>query len=73
MYRLNRKNIDLQVYYKIVVSGNQVIKDVVIRNFLHDDCNVLYIEMKTTELMNRFSCLVIRDIYDYVDSHKNDI
>ncbi|PSN67523.1 hypothetical protein BS50DRAFT_476621, partial [Corynespora cassiicola Philippines] len=31
----------------------------------------LCLEMEAAGLMSRFPCLVVRDICDYVDSHKN--
>lgn len=34
--------------------------------------NILYFEIKTVDLINSFLYLVIRGIYDYTDSYKNN-
>ena len=46
-------------------------KDEATRERLRKELNVLYFKIKTTDLMNNFPYLVIREIYDYVDTHKN--
>jgi len=48
-----------------------VIKDGVIREQLKQDLGLLCVEMEAAGLMDNFSCLVIRGICDYADSHKN--
>ena len=35
------------------------------------DLGILCVEMEAAGLMDEFSCLVIRGICDYADSHKN--
>jgi hypothetical protein len=60
------------IHYGIVASGNVVMKDGVTRDSWSKDLSgVLCFEMEAAGLMNSFSCLVIRGICDYADSHKN--
>lgn len=47
-------------------------KDVIARDRLIKEYNILYFEMKAIGLINNFPCVVIRDICDYSNSHKND-
>jgi nucleoside phosphorylase len=55
----------------LIATGNQVIKDAVIRDKLAKQQDVLCFEMEAAGLMDRFPCLVVRGICDYADSHKN--
>ncbi|PGH09587.1 hypothetical protein GX51_00693, partial [Blastomyces parvus] len=70
---IRRKPRGMLVHYGLIASGNQVIKDALVR----DDINkrlggkVLCFEMEAAGLMNNFPCLVIRGICDYTDAHKN--
>ncbi|KAL7924626.1 nucleoside phosphorylase domain-containing protein [Trichoderma austrokoningii] len=59
------------VHYGIIASGNQLMKDALIRDTLAAEEDVLCFEMEAAGLMNHFPCLVIRGICDYSDSHKN--
>jgi len=63
----------MRVYYGLIVSRNQVIKDATFRDKLNKDLsgNVLCVEIEAAGLMDNFPCIVIRGIYDYTDSHKN--
>ncbi|KAJ5817711.1 hypothetical protein N7447_007719 [Penicillium robsamsonii] len=45
--------------------------DALVRDKLAAQKDVLCFEMEAAGLMNHFPCLVIRDICDYADSHKN--
>ncbi|KAK4078527.1 uncharacterized protein Triagg1_2858 [Trichoderma aggressivum f. europaeum] len=63
---------DPAIHYGVIASGNQVMKDALIRDKLAMERGVLCFEMEAAGLMNRFPCLVIRGICDYSDSHKND-
>jgi nucleoside phosphorylase len=54
-----------------MASGNQLMKDALIRNRLAAEKDVLCFEMEAARLMNTFLCLVIRGICNYSDSHKN--
>lgn len=69
---VKRKPRDMRVHYGLIASGNQVIKDVSVRDQVSKamDKKVLCVEMEAAGLMN-FPCIVIRGICDYADSHKN--
>ena len=60
-----------QVHYVLIASGNQVMKNGVIRERLRQDLDLLCFEMEAAGLMDNFPCLVIRGICDYADTHKN--
>ncbi len=60
------------VHYEIIVFADQLMKDVVIRDKISQQHDVMCFEMKMTELSNDFSCVVIQEICDYSNSHKND-
>jgi nucleoside phosphorylase len=59
------------IHYGLIGSGNKVIKDAILRNKLAREQGVLCFEMEAAGIMNRMSCLVVRGICDYSDSHKN--
>ena len=59
------------IHYGTIASGNQVVKDRVIRDYWRDTEGVLCFEMEAAGLMDSFPCLVIRCVCDYADSHKN--
>lgn len=59
------------IHYGGIASGNKVIKDGQTRKDMSETLNVLCFEMEAAGLMDGFSCLVIRGICDYADSHKN--
>jgi nucleoside phosphorylase len=61
----------ITIHYGLVASANQVMKDAITRDKLALQNEVLCFEMEAAGLMNDFSCLVIRGICDYSDSHKN--
>ncbi|KAL5340246.1 ankyrin repeat-containing domain protein [Aspergillus crustosus] len=61
-----------KIHYGIIASGNQLIKDAVIRDKLSREKDILCFEMEAAGLMNHFPCAIIRGISDYSDSHKND-
>jgi len=62
----------IAVHYGTIASGNQVIRDGVIRDRLSSELGgILCFEMEAAGLMNSFPCLVIRGIRDYADPHKN--
>jgi nucleoside phosphorylase len=66
-----RLDADPQIHYGTISSGNAVINDGVKRDQLRKDLSVLCVETEAAGLMDEFSCLVIRGICDYADSHKN--
>ncbi|KAL6918448.1 hypothetical protein FSST1_009943 [Fusarium sambucinum] len=63
---------DPAIHYGMVASANRLIKDAFVRDSLVADKNVLCFEMEAAGLANHFSCVVIRGICDYSDTHKND-
>lgn len=67
----DKEDDDPTVYYGLIASGNQLMKDAYIRDKLAIDKGVLCFEIEASGLMNHFLCLVIRGICDYSDSHKN--
>jgi nucleoside phosphorylase len=67
-----REDEDPVIHYGLIASGNSVIKNSGIRDWLSQQLGVLCVEMEAAGLMDNFPCLVIRGICDYADSHKND-
>ncbi|KAK5455876.1 hypothetical protein LTS15_005193 [Exophiala xenobiotica] len=61
------------IHYGTIASGNRVIKDAKVRDQLGRDYDAVCVEMEAAGLMNDFSCIVVRGICDYADSHKNDV
>ncbi|KAH0425835.1 g-protein beta wd-40 repeats containing [Colletotrichum camelliae] len=59
------------IFYGLIASANQLMKDANVRDKYAAEKNVLCFEMEAAGLMNHFPCLVIRGICDYSDSHKN--
>ncbi|KAL5092111.1 hypothetical protein Trisim1_002003 [Trichoderma cf. simile WF8] len=62
-----------RVHFGMIASGNQVIEDAELRDKLKKDLDgdVLCVETEAAGLAEIVSCLVIRGICDYADSHKN--
>ncbi|PGH11853.1 hypothetical protein AJ79_04650 [Helicocarpus griseus UAMH5409] len=71
--RVIRKDLAPVIHYGTIGSSNEVIKDGITRDKLREDLGILCIETEAAGLMDDFSCLVIRGICDYADSHKNKI
>ena len=69
--RDDRHDTEPQIHYGTIGSGNAVIKDATKRDQLRKDLGVLCVEMEAAGLTDELSCLVIRGICDYADSHKN--
>jgi nucleoside phosphorylase len=59
------------VHHGIIASGNQLMKDALIRDRYAREKDILCFEMEAAGIMNQFPCLVIRGICDYSDSHKS--
>jgi nucleoside phosphorylase len=59
------------IHYGLIASGNQLMKDALVRDTLVTERDILCFEMEAAGLMNQFPCIVIRGICDYSDSHKN--
>ncbi|KAJ4259621.1 hypothetical protein NW762_007551 [Fusarium torreyae] len=62
---------DPAIHYGLIASGNQLMKDALVRDRLIQEKDVLCFEMEAAGLMNDFPCLVVRGICDYSDSHKS--
>ena len=60
------------IHYGTITSGNQVIRDSVVRDKISLEFKrVLCFKIEAAGLINNFLCLVIRGICDYADSYKN--
>ncbi|KAJ5663545.1 hypothetical protein N7507_004276 [Penicillium longicatenatum] len=62
---------DPAIHYGLIASGNELMKDALIRDRLIAKKDVLCFEMEAIGSVNTFPYLVIRGICDYSDSHKN--
>lgn len=70
--RLRRKK-DPVIHYGTIASADVVMRHGETREKLRKKYNIPCFEMEAAGLMNDFSCLVIRGICDYSDTHKNKI
>lgn len=68
--RKARSSNDPRMYYGGIASSNQVMKDATCRDKIACELDVLCFEMEAAGLMDIESCLPIRGICDYSDSHK---
>ncbi|KAL2861059.1 purine and uridine phosphorylase [Aspergillus lucknowensis] len=59
------------IYYGLIASGDQVMKDARTRDSIARDLDILCFEMEAAGLMDEIPSLVIRGICDYCDSHKH--
>jgi hypothetical protein len=59
------------VFYGLVASSNQVLRNAARRDALSHRHGILCFEMEAAGLIDILPCLVIRGICDYCDSHKN--
>ena len=59
----------MRVYYGLIASSNQVIKDAIFRNNLNKSLGgkVLYIKIEAAGLIIDFPCIVIQGIYNYTN------
>ncbi|KKO97783.1 hypothetical protein THAR02_10115 [Trichoderma harzianum] len=71
--RLSRDSGDPIVHYGLIASGDAVLRSAKRRDELRDAWGVLCFEMEATGLMDNFLCVVITEICDYSDDHKNKI
>ncbi|GJC77671.1 hypothetical protein ColLi_00509 [Colletotrichum liriopes] len=61
------------IHYGLIASGDSVLKSSLKRSAaVRRLGDVLCFEMEAAGIMSEFSCIVIRGISDYADSHKND-
>ncbi|KAM0550203.1 hypothetical protein ACHAPJ_009051 [Fusarium lateritium] len=68
--RKTRVSTDPVIHYGGIASGNQVMKDAASRDEIARELDVICFEMEAAGLMDIMSCLPIRGICDYSDSHK---
>ncbi|KAF5493290.1 Ankyrin-1 [Colletotrichum fructicola] len=59
------------IHYGAIASGNQVMRSALQRDIIGQELDVICFEMEAAGLMDIMSCLPIRGICDYSDSHKN--
>jgi nucleoside phosphorylase len=59
------------IHYGTITSGSTVIKDPIKRDNIQDKHGAICLEIEAVGLVNTFPCIVIREISDYADSHKN--
>jgi nucleoside phosphorylase len=71
--REKRRHTKPVIHYGIIASGNQVVKDSVVRDRLGEEFKAKCVEMEAAGLIDDFPCLVIRGVCDYADAHKNDV
>ncbi|KAM0235333.1 hypothetical protein ACHAP5_009728 [Fusarium lateritium] len=69
--RQSRQSERTSIHYGTIASANTLMKNAFVRDRLASQNQVLCFEMEAAGLMNGFSCLVIRGVCDYSDSHKN--
>jgi nucleoside phosphorylase len=69
--RAPRKDSAPRIHYGTIGSTNEAVKDSETRDKLGKDLDILCIEIEAAGLTDKLSCLVIRGICDYADSHKN--
>lgn len=53
------------IYYGLIASANQLMKDVLMRDRLSAEKDVFCFEMEATGLIKHIPCLVIRVVCDY--------
>lgn len=62
-----------EVHYGLIASGDRVMRSAAKRNATaYDVGDILCFEMEAAGIATEYSCIVIRGISDYADSHKND-
>lgn len=60
-----------EVFYGLVASADELMKDASFRDQLSCNKEVLCFEMEAAGMANSFPCLIVRGICDYSDTHKN--
>lgn len=68
--RPERSTKEPRVYYGLIASGNQVMRDGKTRDLIAQGRGILCFEMEAAGLMDIVPSLIIRGICDYCDSHK---
>ncbi len=62
-----------EIHYGLIASGDRVVKSATKRDLVAQSLgDILCFEMEAAGIATEFSCITIRGISDYTDSHKND-
>ncbi|KAI1879108.1 hypothetical protein JX265_003285 [Neoarthrinium moseri] len=62
-----------EIHYGLIASGDRVMRSAIKRDSEVENIGgILCFEMEAAGLATEYSCIVIRGISDYADSHKND-
>jgi len=69
--RGSRDTSDPVIHYGLIGSANCVMRHGATREMLRQEEGILCFETEAAGLMDTFSCLVIRGICDYSDTHEN--
>ncbi|KAF7713452.1 Uncharacterized protein PECH_001310 [Penicillium ucsense] len=69
--RCERSSSDIRIHYGGIASGNQVIKNGMIRDAIAKAHDIVCFEMEAAGIVDSLPCLIVRGICDYADSHKN--
>ncbi|KAJ5469388.1 hypothetical protein N7539_009006 [Penicillium diatomitis] len=69
--RWERSSSDIRIHYGGIASGNQVIKNGMIRDAIAKAHDIVCFEMEAAGIVDSLPCLIVRGICDYADSHKN--
>jgi nucleoside phosphorylase len=69
--RAPREHTEPEIHYGLIASGNSLVKNSDLREWIGRELGVYCVEMEAAGLMDNFPCLVIRGICDYADSHKS--
>ncbi|KAG8413538.1 hypothetical protein J3459_015282 [Metarhizium acridum] len=69
--RKPRDTEDPVIHYGLIGSANQVMRHGATREMLRQEKGILCFETEAAGLMDNFPCLIIREICDYSDTHKN--
>lgn len=72
--REERDSTEPEIHCSTISSGNMLKNDAATRDMIEQEMGeeCICFEMEAASLMNNFTCLMIRGICDYADSHKND-
>jgi nucleoside phosphorylase len=65
-------NLHVIVHRDIIASGERIIKNGTLKDDLAKQYNVLCFKIETAGALADFPCIIIREISDYYNSHKND-
>jgi nucleoside phosphorylase len=73
VHRRARSSSNPKIHYGLIASGDRVIKNATRRDrYAKAVGDILCFEMEAAGIATEYSCIVIRGVSDYADSHKND-